>query len=127
MQPQLKSETANTPGKHDFDLLAKRFAISLAVLASALQFGVLSFYTYVSSDPTRQWFRDIVIQHPAATIGTPLCAVMATCIILLFKASSGPIEFEFLTIKFKGGSGPAVIWILAFLAISYSMKLLWNP
>jgi hypothetical protein len=127
MQPQLKQETAHTPEKHGFDQLAKRLAISLAVLASVSQFGVLSFFTYVSSDPSRQWLRDIVIQHPAATIGTPLRAVMATCIILLFRASSGPIEFEFLTVKFKGGSGPAVIWILTFLAISYSMKLLWNP
>ena len=127
MSPQPQPEKAASHKRSDLDALAKRLAISLAVVASVLQFGILCYFTYVSSDPSRQWLRNIVIQHPAATIGTPLCAVIATCIILLFKASSGPIEFEFLSIKFKGGSGPAVIWIVAFLAISYSMKLLWNP
>ena len=38
---------------------------------------------------------------------------------------SGAIEFEVLTVKFRGASGPVVLWTFAFLAIVAGIKVLW--
>ena len=92
-----------------------------------VMFGVLGYFTYVSSDPSRLWMRKIVVDHPSATIGVPICAVIASSIVLLFNATSGPINFEIPGVKLQGGSGPAIIWVITFLSIVYGMKLLWNP
>jgi hypothetical protein len=105
----------------------RTWVAGLTLAGTVLMFGVLGYFTYVSNDPAKQWMRTIVTEHPAATIGLPICAVIASCIVLLLNATSGPIEFEIPGVKLKGGSGPAVIWVITFLAISYAMKMLWKP
>jgi hypothetical protein len=35
------------------------------------------------------------------------------------------IEFEAAGFKFRGASGPVVLWIFCYLAIVTSIKLLW--
>jgi hypothetical protein len=109
------------------DASVRRWVALVSLGGTVLMFGVLGFFTYVSDDPAKQWMRTIVTEHPAATIGLPICAVIASCIVLLLNATSGPIEFEIPGVKLKGGSGPAVIWVITFLAISYAMKMLWKP
>jgi hypothetical protein len=89
-------------------------------------FGALTYFTYVSSDPSKLWMRKIVIDHPGAAIGLPICAVIASCIILLFNATSGPMDLETPVFKLKGGSGPAVLWVVVLLALAYAMRLLWG-
>jgi hypothetical protein len=60
-----------------------------------------------------------------ALIGIPLAAASAFCIVLIFEARAGRVEFEALGFRFRGGAGPAVIWVFAFLAIVGAIRLLW--
>jgi hypothetical protein len=69
----------------------------------------------------------VIQKQYAATLGIPLCVVSSVCVVLLLKATAGPIEFEALGFKFRGASGPLVLWIFCFLAMIFALKLLWIP
>ena len=100
-------------------------AVTLAIVG-VVAFGVgLIYLSYFSSAPQSEWLREIVAKHPGAAIGIPIAGTMATCVVFLFRAVSGPIEFEIVGVKLKGGSGPAILWTIAFLSIATAMKLLW--
>ena len=71
------------------------------------------------------WVKDIVQQHFPATVGLPLAALCAFLLVTVLQISSGKIEFEMLGLKFRGASGPIVLWVIAFLSIASSIKLLW--
>jgi hypothetical protein len=68
----------------------------------------------------------IGMKHFAATICLPLAAIGAVCLVLSLKAYTGPIEIEAFKVKFRGASGPIILWILCFLAMVFSIWLLWK-
>jgi hypothetical protein len=68
---------------------------------------------------------EIVKNHYAALVGLPLAGMGSMCIVMLFKYTSGPIEFKALGFEFRGASGPAVLWIFCFLAITGAIRILW--
>lgn len=65
-------------------------------------------------------------EHFAATLGIPLSAITAACLVFLLKSTTGPIEFEFMGFKFRGASGPIVLWVVCFLAMIFGLWLLWD-
>ena len=67
----------------------------------------------------------IALDHFAATVGLPSAALVALCIVVFLESSTGPIEFDGLGFKFKGASGPIVLWAFCFLTIAGAIKLLW--
>jgi hypothetical protein len=67
----------------------------------------------------------IALNHFAATVGLPSAALAGLCIVIFLESASGPIEFEGLGFKFKGASGPIVLWVFCILAIAAAIKLLW--
>ncbi len=71
-------------------------------------------------------FRHPLKQQYGATIGMPMSAIAAFCIVTLLRATSGPIEFEALGFKFRGASGPIVMWFVCFLSMIFAMWLLWQ-
>lgn len=75
-------------------------------------------------EPTN-WLTMLTQNNYAALVGTPMSAVTAFCIVSLLKATSGPIEFEALGFKFRGASGPIVLWVLCFLSLVVAFRLLW--
>lgn len=72
------------------------------------------------------WITDIVLQHFACTVGLPLAAATSVGIVLLLRTIAGPIKFEGLTIKFEGASGPIIMWVLCFIAISVAIGQTWD-
>jgi hypothetical protein len=78
------------------------------------------------TDPGASWIITQFKQHFAATIGIPLSALSAFCVVVLLRATTGPIEIESKFIEFRGASGPIVFWILCFLAIIFGVKVLWG-
>jgi hypothetical protein len=73
------------------------------------------------------WFIQLIDKHYAATIGVPLSAITAFCIVLLLKVvNTGPVELEAFGFKFRGAAGPVVLWIFCFLAVIFGVYLLWN-
>lgn len=64
-------------------------------------------------------------EHFLAVIGAPMAAVAALFLVLVLRATSGPLEFELAGMKAKGSAGPLLFWVLSFLAMVVAMKLLW--
>jgi hypothetical protein len=53
-----------------------------------------------------------------------VAAILAFTVVLSFDiAVGGTIDFEFLGQKFRGASGPIILWILAFLTIMVGFRL----
>lgn len=89
--------------------------------------GFLVYQSLVAVPTFDNWFLQILEKHYAACIGVPLSAITAFCVVLLLKVvSSGSIEIEALGFKFRGASGPVVLWIFCFLAIIFGLYLLWD-
>ena len=97
----------------------KKYVCWLVVIGTAIFTAIyLAILVYRNFDI-------IVRKHFAATVGLPLGAIGAFCIVYIFEYSTGVIEFEGLGFKFKGASGPIILWLLCFLGIVMGIKLLW--
>jgi hypothetical protein len=68
---------------------------------------------------------DFLRPHFPATVGVPFAAAVSLLIILVLRETTGKLEFEALGFKFRGASGPVVLWVLCFLALTLGIKLLW--
>jgi len=72
-------------------------------------------------------FETIVREHFAGILGTTMAVMSAMVIVVVFRVAAGPIEFETpFGFKFKGASGPVVLWIFTYLAGVSGMVALWK-
>ena len=99
----------------------KVIAWSFAVAIPVLMVGFLYFL-----------FRDLIyhdfpnlraisgIKSPILQIAliVTVAAIPATFIIFLLESTRGSLEFSVLGIKLKGPSGPILLWVVVFLAVS---------
>lgn len=120
-----------THPEHESDARFRRYANWAIVIGTGLGtsyfLGFLVYHSLVPVSTIGNWFLQILEKHYAACIGVPLSAIAAFCVVLLPKVvSSGSIEIEALGFKFRGASGPVVLWIFCFLAIIFGMYLLWD-
>jgi hypothetical protein len=79
---------------------------------------------------THRWLsfpgvNDAIQNHFPAAIGLPLAALLSLWIVSLFGGNYGPIELSILGFKFRGASGPIIMWGFCFLAITLAIKMLW--
>ena len=72
-----------------------------------------------------EFFGPIAHDHFQAVIGLRFGALAALCIVLFLEFRSGHMEVQGFGFKFRGASGPAIIWLLCFLGISAAIKMLW--
>ena len=101
--------------RRTFVRFASWIVVSGAALFTAIYLGILVLRDYDA----------IIREHFAATVGLPLAGIASFCIVYVLQHSSGAIEFEVLSLKFKGASGPIVFWVLCFLGMALAIKLLW--
>jgi len=92
---------------------------------AAYFFGFMTVESIWGKSDPHNWLTKLVNVHYAALVGTPMSAATAFCIVSLLKVTNGPIEFEAIGFKFRGASGPIVLWILCFLVIVIGFHLLW--
>jgi hypothetical protein len=72
-------------------------------------------------------FEATVREHFAGILGSVMSVMSAMVIVVIFRVAAGPIEFETpFGFKFKGASGPVVLWIFTYLACVAGMAALWN-
>ena len=64
--------------------------------------------------------------HYVFFIGLPLAALLAHFLVGTLENTRGQIEFEAAGVKFKGASGPIIMWVLVYLAFVVSFALAWN-
>jgi hypothetical protein len=99
--------------------------IALFGVSFASFFALCAFIYIFASDISL--LRQLIQDNPQAIIGLPVAALNSYCLVIFLEASSGPIEFEALSFKFRGASGPLVLWIFVFLAMVAGIKILWIP
>ncbi len=96
------------------------------LLLAAAAVGFLFIYVglIVGVDPA---FLDLFKRNYITIVGLPMAMLAALFIVVFLEQTSGPIEFDVLGFKFKGASGPVVLWVLCYLAMVASFKILWVP
>jgi len=83
---------------------------------------VIFLYLGTTSPNWQPFFKD----HFRALVGVPEAVGAALILVIILRAAAGPIEFEApFGFKFKGASGPLVLWVLCFLAIAAALWRLW--
>lgn len=93
------------------------------LLGSIMAIGL--FYFVATIETERQRFMNYIFAQPAAVFGVPCAAAAAMFVVLLLRTTQGPIEFEVIGVRFRGASGPIVMWVLTFLSVIAAIKLLW--
>jgi hypothetical protein len=74
----------------------------------------------------QQWLHTIFQQHYVVIFGLPSAALLSFMLVVVFEARFDNIEMEVVNIiKFRGASGPIILWVLCFLSIASAIKLLW--
>jgi ABC-type Fe3+-siderophore transport system permease subunit len=72
-------------------------------------------------------FENALREHFAGIVGLLMSTMTAMVVVIIFRVSAGPIEFDTpLGFKFKGASGPVVLWVFTFLACVAGAAALWN-
>jgi len=87
--------------------------------------GIFVMWQAATGKPGEGWLIAIIQAHFAATVGLPAGALIAMAVVQFLEFSSGPIEFEGLGFKFRGASGPVVLWMMCFLAVAAAIRLVW--
>ena len=118
MENQILNESTLTPSMKRLIIWGGMIAAGLIGLSYVI---FIIYWTWKEEG----WVKPVITKHFAATIGLPLSAIGAFLLVTVLQISAGKIEFEALGFKFRGASGPAVLWVLCFLAIATAIKVLW--
>lgn len=102
-------------------------ALISAVVCASLTVGYITVALrrlFTSEDPLTA---SILTNNFPSVVGLPMAAVGSFIIIVLLRQTNrGPIEFEGLAFKFRGASGPVVLWVVCFAVISIAIRMLWK-
>lgn len=104
--------------------IMKNSAKWMSILAVILIGGLYMFWLFWSLRYDDKFIVEFY-NHLQAVVGIPGAMISSFVIVSLLEQVSGPIEFEGLGFKFKGASGPVVLWVMVFLSIVLSIKVLW--
>jgi hypothetical protein len=109
-----------------FRRLAQWASVAGTGMASLFFFFFLVWHV-LNPGPADGWLVSIINEQYAATVGVPLSAITAFCIVTLLNViSKGDIEFSFLGLSFKGASGPVILWVICFLTVVFGFSMLWE-
>lgn len=130
MTAENTDERADSPLMSISDHKLKRLVGWAVVLGTAVAtfslFAFLTFHAIWGKATPDTWPTAILDKHFAAMVGTPLSVMTAFCIVSVLKVTNGPVEFEAFGFKFRGASGPIILWVFSFLAIGTIFHLLWR-
>ena len=102
-----------------------RLVFGWVIVAVVSLFSIVAMVLMIRKGFYSTFYSDIAREHFAATVGLPMAAVAALFIVLVLRVTSGPLEFEGIGFKFRGASGPIVLWLMCFLGITAAIKWLW--
>lgn len=87
---------------------------------------LIFIFFYFINEGFNDTYLELYKKNFIVIIGLPLGVLLALFIVLFLEQTQGPIEFKGLGFEFKGASGPVVLWVLCYLVIVISFKLLWT-
>ena len=92
--------------------------------------GVTCFVIYIaflanSFFWTGGWINSLLFKHYVFFVGLPFAGFLAYFIVGTLENVRGNIELEAFGIKFKGASGPIIMWVLVYMVLVLSIKMVW--
>ena len=110
--------------EHPWDTRLKRYIIVTVVVIGLTSMAAILIHQVYYSITSGLISRTANVQFPAFFC-VPIAYVSALILVLILRVATGPVEFEFLGLKFRGSSGPLVFWILCFLSMIWAFNVLW--
>jgi hypothetical protein len=121
-----RAAVSNSDGVAPQSGAEKWFGIGARIAAFAILAIVVGvLLVFVIQQWNNKEVREIVTAHLQATVGLPVAGVFAFLLVALFRTTEGRIRFEVIGVKFDGAAGPIIMWVLCFLAITVSIRMLW--
>ncbi len=112
---------------------ARRVIVVILLVGIGIYALLLLFYlAAVSGVSTLDWVMRVVNPENAVrvyTFGLPFCAVAAFGIVGLFewhsraKLEEGKLSFKAFNLEFSGPAGPVTLWVLCYLVLVGSIRL----
>jgi hypothetical protein len=65
-------------------------------------------------------------EHLASVFGLPLAAVGSLTLVCALRTVAGDIKIKGLGFEFEGASGPIIMWVLCFLALTLAITKTWD-
>lgn len=98
----------------------------MALLGLLLLLAPLAYVAWLlMSDSVDPSYEDLVLHNYLIFFGMPYAAFLSYYLVLVLESGRGPIEVDFVGMKFRGAAGPLIFWLLIFLAIQLGFKLFW--
>ena len=95
------------------------YFVGVALGSCYAAFLALSFYW------TGGWINDLVQNHYVFFVGLPFAGLLAYFLVGTLENTKGRIEFEALGMRFRGASGPIIMWVIVFSTIVIGIRLVW--
>ena len=87
--------------------------------------GPIMYVAWLLVNDASVFYSSLVLRNYLIFFGMPYAAFFAYYLVITLESSRGPIEFEFMSLKFKGAAGPLVFWLLIFLSVQLGFKMFW--
>jgi len=117
----------SSPSGTEFRKWTGRIAIVAMLLWSIQVIGFVTYDVLMQTPASNGWLNKLIQDHYPAMVGIPLLSGGAFCVVMSFEVAIGsPIEFEALGFKFRGASGPVLMWVVCFLAFTLAFRVLWS-
>jgi len=102
---------------------------------SAILFLIIGFSGYLivlflATSGRSKRLADLVFSQTAHNIGLPTCALTAIALVIsleAFVAAPGSITVKIIGISLEGAARPVILWVIAYLALVASMRVLRQP
>jgi hypothetical protein len=102
----------------------ERLALISATVVAIITLIIFSWFFYTTKD-NPNWNK-VEFEHFPVTVALPTAGVGAfLVVVMLFRITEGEIKIRFLGLTLEGAAGPIVMWVLCYLAMTASIKLLW--
>ncbi len=93
-------------------------------------FIALAFVLALAALVITQWqnpeVHQLVMEQFRVIVALPAAGLFAFLVVTAFQVGAGPIDVEIFGFKFKGAGGPAIMWVIAFLASAMMIQVLWK-
>ena len=106
------------------------FRADVAVLLmGAIALGLLAYGIFVVATSSSKELHDLIVAHPAQSIGIPAAALIALFLVIFLEYTSGEsLKFKGMGFEFQGAAGPILFWVICFAVIVLAIQLLrWLP
>jgi hypothetical protein len=124
--PDARDDTHAAPASSSSPSLVRHTVTWLSVGFGPV-LAIITYYPLIRAVLQQQpWIYKIFSQHYDVIFGLPSAALLSFMLVVVSEARFDNIEMEIVNlIKFRGASGPIILWVLCFLSIVLAIKLLW--